>query len=142
MFTTHEDPLKLAYLVASLLSLDAVKAQSLLEAPTRLEALRLTHGWLAHEVEVLDLRNKIAEDARGEMSREQKEYILRQQKKAIEQELGEKGGDQAEAEDLRKRLAEADLSAEVRKEAERELGWRRCPRRSPSTTSFARGWNM
>jgi ATP-dependent Lon protease len=122
MFTTHEDPLKLAYLVASLLSLDAVKAQSLLEAPTRLEALRLTHGWLAHEVEVFDLRNKIAEEARGEMSREQKEYILRQQKKAIEQELGEKGGDQAEAEDLRKRLAEADISAEVRKEAERELG--------------------
>jgi len=122
MFTAQEDPLRLAYMVASLLSLDAVKAQSLLEAPTRLEALRMTHGWLAHEVEVLDLRNKIAEEARGEISREQKEYILRQQKKAIEQELGEKGPDQAEAEDLRKRLAEADIPADVRKEAERELG--------------------
>ena len=122
MFTAHEEPLRLAYLVASLLSLDAVKAQSLLEAPTRLEALRLTHGWLSHEVEVLDLRNKIAEDASGKMSREQREYILRQQKKAIEQELGEKGNDQAEAEDLRKRLDDADISEEVRKEAERELG--------------------
>jgi ATP-dependent Lon protease len=122
MFTAHEEPLRLAYLVASLLSLDAVKAQALLEAPTRLEALRLTHGWLSHEVEVLDLRNKIAEDASGKMSREQREYILRQQKKAIEQELGEKGNDQAEAEDLRKRLADADISDEVRKEAERELG--------------------
>jgi ATP-dependent Lon protease len=121
MFTAHEDPLRLAYLVASLLSLDAVKAQALLESPSKLEALRLTHGWLAHEVEVLDLRNKIAEDARGEISREQKEYILRQQKKAIEQELGEKENGQ-ETEDLRKRLAEADIPAEARKEAERELG--------------------
>ncbi len=121
MFTAHEDPLRLAYLVASLLSLEAVKAQALLESPSKLEALRLTHGWLAHEVEVLDLRNKIAEDARGEISREQKEYILRQQKKAIEQELGEKENGQ-ETEDLRKRLAEADIPAEARKEAERELG--------------------
>jgi ATP-dependent Lon protease len=121
MFTAHEDPLRLAYLVASLLSLDGVKAQALLEAPTKLEALRLTHGWLAHEVEVLDLRNKIAEEARGEMSREQKEYILRQQKKAIEQELGEKENGQ-EVEDLRKRLEEADVPADARKEAERELG--------------------
>ncbi|HEV2199688.1 MAG TPA: endopeptidase La [Bryobacteraceae bacterium] len=122
MFTAHEDPLRLAYLVASLLSLDGVRAQALLEAPTRLEGLRLTHGWLSHEVEVLNLRNKINEEARGEMSREQRDYILRQQKKAIEQELGEKGPDQAEAEDLRKRLADADIPAEVRKEAEREFG--------------------
>ena len=72
-------------------------------------------------MEVLDLRNKIAEEARGEISREQKEYILRQQKKAIEQELGEKENGQ-ETEDLRKRLAEADVPADARKEAERELG--------------------
>ena len=71
---------------------------------------------------MLELRNKITEDARGEMSREQKEYILRQQKKAIEQELGEKNPDQAEVEQLREKLAEADLPEDVRKEAERELG--------------------
>jgi ATP-dependent Lon protease len=56
------------------------------------------------------------------MSREQKEYILRQQKKAIEQELGEKNPDQAEVEQLREKLAKADLPEDVRKEAERELG--------------------
>ena len=66
------------------------REQALLEAPTRVEALRLVHGWLSHEVEVLELRNKITEEARGEMSKEQREYILRQQKRAIEQELGEK----------------------------------------------------
>ena len=122
MFTSHEDPLRLAYMVASLMNLEGTKEQSLLEAPSKVEALRLVHGWLSHEVEVLDLRNKIAEEARGEMSREQKEYILRQQKKAIEQELGEKNPDQAEVEQIRERLAKADLPEDIRKEAERELG--------------------
>jgi len=46
MFTSQEDPLRLAYMVASLMSLDAVKEQALLEAPTRLEALRMVHGWM------------------------------------------------------------------------------------------------
>jgi ATP-dependent Lon protease len=122
LFTFQEDPLRLAYTVASLMNLEAVREQALLEATTRVEALRLVHGWLSHEVEVLELRNKITEDARGEMSREQKEYILRQQKKAIEQELGEKNPDQAEVEQLREKLAKADLPEDVRKEAERELG--------------------
>lgn len=122
MFTAQEDPLRLAYMVGSLMSLEGTREQALLEAPTRLEALRMVHGWLSHEVEVLALRNKIAEDARGEISREQREYILRQQKKAIEQELGEKDGERGEAEQLRERLASADLPEDVRKEAERELG--------------------
>jgi ATP-dependent Lon protease len=121
MFTTQEDPLRLAFLVASIMNLDGVREQSLLESPTRLEALRLIHGWLSHEVEVLNLRNKITEDARGEMSKEQREYILRQQKRAIEAELGEKN-DQAEVESLREKLAKADVPEDVRKEAERELG--------------------
>jgi len=69
----------------------------------------------------MELRNKIANEAREEMTREQREYILRQQKKAIEQELGEKNPDQAEIEQLRERLAKADLPEDVRKEAEREL---------------------
>ncbi len=122
MFTSQEDPLRLAYMVASIMNLETVREQALLEAPTRVEALRLVHGWLSHEVEVLELRNKITEEARGEMSREQREYILRQQKRAIEQELGEKNRDQAEVETLREKLAKADLPEDVRKEADRELG--------------------
>jgi ATP-dependent Lon protease len=122
MFTTHEDPLRLAYMVASIMNLEGTREQSLLEAPTRVEALRLVHGWLSHEVEVLNLRNKITEDAKGEMSKEQRDYILRQQKRAIENELGEKNEDKAEVESLREKLTKADLPDEVRKEAERELG--------------------
>ncbi|HML15483.1 MAG TPA: endopeptidase La [Bryobacteraceae bacterium] len=121
MFTSQEDPLKLVYMLASIMNLEAAREQALLEAPTRIEALRMVHGWLAHEVEVLELRNKIADEARSEMSKEQREYILRQQRRAIDQELGEKG-DQGEAESLREKLAKADVPEDVRKEAERELG--------------------
>jgi len=121
MFTSQEDPLRLAYMIASLMNLETGREQSLLEAPTRVEALRLVHGWLSHEVEVLELRNKISDEARQEMSKEQRDYILRQQKRAIEQELGENNGDKSEIEDLRQKLAKADLPEDVRKEADREL---------------------
>ena len=102
----EQDPLQLAFMIASVMNLDAAKEQALLETPTRLEGLRMVHGWLSHEVDVLELRNKIADEARTEMSKEQREYVLRQQKRAIEQELGEKNGDQAEVEQLRERLDE------------------------------------
>src|SRR5581483_5993086 len=102
--------------------LDVEKEQALLEAPTRAEALRLMHGYLTHELLVLEIRNKITSEARNEMSKEQRDYLLRQQMKAIQQELGEKNAEQAEAEQLREQLEKADLPDEVRKEAERELG--------------------
>ena len=134
MFTSQEDPLRLAYMLASLMSLEAVREQALLEAPTRLEALRMVHGWMSHELAVLELRNKITEEARGEMSREQKEYILRQQKKAIESELGEKNPEQAEVQELHEKLAKADVPEEARKEAERELG--RLEKMSPAQPEY------
>jgi len=122
MFAMEQDALQLAFMIASVMNLDAAKEQALLETPTRLEGLRMVHGWLSHEVNVLELRNQIANEARSEMTKEQREYVLRQQKRAIEQELGEKNGDQAEVEQLRERLAKADLPEDIRKEAERELG--------------------
>src|SRR5262249_37864858 len=66
------DPLRLAYLIGSMLSLDMQKEQALLEAPTRAEALRLLHGYLSHEVQVLELRHKIASQAQTEMGKEQR----------------------------------------------------------------------
>jgi ATP-dependent Lon protease len=121
MFSGHADPLHLAFMVASILNLDVEKEQSLLETPSRLEALRMVLGWLSHEVQVAELRQKVTEQARSEMSKEQREYVLRQQKKAIEQELGEKEGSDDEAENLKERLAKAELPEDIRKEAEREL---------------------
>jgi ATP-dependent Lon protease len=116
-----EDPLQHVYLLGSMLSLPQDKEQALLEAPTRAEALRLLYSYLVHEVQVLDLRNQIASQAQTEMSRQQREYLLRQQLAAIQEELGEKSPEQAEAGLLAERLAEADLPDEVRREAEREL---------------------
>src|SRR5918999_5701634 len=104
-----------------MLSLDLVKEQSILEAQTRADALRLMHGYLTYEVQVLELRQKIAGQAQHEMSREQREYLLRQQLRAIQQELGEQNPEQAELALLRERFEQADLPDEVRKEAEREL---------------------
>ncbi|HLK18153.1 MAG TPA: endopeptidase La [Bryobacteraceae bacterium] len=121
LLSANEDPLRLAFVLASMFSLDAEKAQALLEAPTRAEALRLVHRYLTHEVQVLELRNKITTEARSEMNKEQRDYLLRQQMRAIQQELGDKGGEQAEAEQLRERLNKADLPEDILKEATREL---------------------
>jgi len=121
LLAANDDPLRLAYVLASMFSLDGDKAQSILEAPTRAEALRLVHRYLTHEVQVLELRNKITSEARSEMTKEQRDYLLRQQMRAIQQELGEKGGEQAEAEQLRERLEKAGLPEDILKEATREL---------------------
>ncbi len=116
-----EDPLHQVYLLASMLNLDLQKEQALLESSTRQEALRHMHENLTHEVHVLELRQKIASEAQSELSKEQREYLLRQQMRAIQQELGEHSPEQAEAAELRRRLDEADVPDEVRKEAQREL---------------------
>lgn len=115
------DPIRLVYLLGSMLSLEVQKEQALLEAATRVEALRLLHSYLTHEVQVLELRAKIASQAQSEISKEQREYMLRQQLRAIQEELGEKSPEKAEVESLRQRLEEANLPEDVRREAERSL---------------------
>jgi ATP-dependent Lon protease len=122
MLAGNEDPLRLAYVLASIFSLDLAREQKLLEADTRVDALRLMHSYLAHELQVLELRQKIASTARDEMTKEQREYLLRQQLRAIQQELGEKDGEKAELELLRERFEKANLPEEAKKEFEREMG--------------------
>ncbi|HWT02467.1 MAG TPA: endopeptidase La [Pyrinomonadaceae bacterium] len=119
---SSEDPVRLAYFLASVLNLGVEQEQKMLEADTADELLRLAHGLLAREVEIMQLRSKIATEAQTEMNKAQRDYILRQQMKAIQKELGDdEGGERAEAEMLRERLEQADLPEEVRKEADREL---------------------
>ncbi len=122
ILSQFKDPLHKAYMLASMLSLELEKEQQLLEANSRLAALRLMHEFLAHEMQITELRQKIASQAQSEMSREQREYHLRQQLRAIQEELGEGGGEQGEVDELRSRLTETELPDDVRKEAERELG--------------------
>jgi ATP-dependent Lon protease len=116
------EPVRLAYFLGSILNLGVEQEQKMLEADTADELLHLAHVYLARELEIIQLRSKITSEAQSEMDKAQRDYILRQQMKAIQKELGEdEGGERAEAEMLRERLAESDLPEEVRKEAEREL---------------------
>lgn len=115
------NPLHQVYLLASLLSLDLEKEIAILSASTRREALELMHRYLNHEIQVLELRNRISKEAQTEMGREQREYLLRQQLRAIQKELGELRPEEADVAELRKRMEEANLPDTVHKEVEKEL---------------------
>jgi len=118
--TGHDDPLQMTWMLASVLSMDINLEHSLLATESRAEALRLIHAHLSHELQILEIRGKIATKAQNEMGKEQREYVLRQQLRAIQQELGGEGGE-SELELLRERLKAADLPEDVRKEADREM---------------------
>src|SRR5215203_4087479 len=120
---TQQDPVQLAYFLASVLDLGTETEQKMLESGTVDGLLTLTHAALARELEIMQIRSKIANEAQGEMDKAQRDYVLRQQLKQIQKELVEddSGGEKAEAAQLRERLETADLPEDVRKEAEREL---------------------
>jgi ATP-dependent Lon protease len=118
----NNDPVQLTYFLASVLDLGVENEQKMLESDTVDELLGLAYRFLSREVEIMQIRSKIATEAQSEMDKSQRDYILRQQMKAIQKELGDdEGGEKAEAGQLRERLETADLPEEVRKEAEREL---------------------
>src|SRR6266545_1201942 len=90
------EPVRLAYFLGSILNLGVEQEQKMLEADTADELLRLAHTYLARELEIIQLRSKIATEAQTEMDKAQRDYILRQQMKAIQKELGEdEGGERA-----------------------------------------------
>ena len=118
----QNNAVQLSYFLASVLDLGMEAEQKMIEADTVDELLQLTHASLAKEVEIMQIRSKIATEAQSEMDKSQRDYVLRQQLKAIKKELGEdETGEKAEAGQLRERLETADLPDDVRKEAEREL---------------------
>ncbi|MGE3151852.1 MAG: endopeptidase La [Nitrospiraceae bacterium] len=115
------DPVALAYRVASLLNMTLAEEQALLETSTREDLLRNVYAALAREVQILQIRNKIASEAQEKIGKTQREYILREQLKAIQRELGEDEDEEGDAAELRRRIREADLPESVKKDAEREL---------------------
>src|SRR5687768_1238970 len=129
------DPVRLAYFLGSILNLGVEEEQKMLEANTADELMRLAHNNLARELEILQLRSKIATEAQTEMDKAQRDYVLRQQMRAIQKELGEdETGEKAEAQLLRERLETADLPDEVRAEADREL--KRLERLPPAAPDY------
>jgi ATP-dependent Lon protease len=121
-FRNEENPATLAYRVASLLNLTVKEEQTLLESSSTIELLRSLYAFLSKEIQILQLREKINSDTQAKIGKNQREYILREQLKAIQQELGEGDAEESEVAHLKKRIQEADLPEHVRKEVEREIG--------------------
>jgi ATP-dependent Lon protease len=127
-----DDPLRLGYLLASLLDMKAADRQAILESDSLLEKLKAVADVLTHELALLELKNKIESAAQQEMSDAQRQYYLRQQLKAIQEELGE--NEKPEAQELRRRVDEANLPDPVKTVALRELA--RLERMGPASPEY------
>ena len=116
-----DDPSALSHLIAGSLRLPTEEKQGLLEEVDVAKRLRRLVEVLARELEVISIGAKIQGEVQSEMDRAQREYVLRQQLKAIQEELGEFDEAAEEADQLRQQLDEAGLPEDVRKQADREL---------------------
>ncbi|TML31936.1 MAG: endopeptidase La [Actinobacteria bacterium] len=116
-----DDPSALSHLIAGALRLKTGEKQELLEEVDVARRLRRLSEILARELEVISLGSKIQSQVQSELDRSQREYFLRQQLKAIQDELGETDEVQAEVDELREQLDAIELPEEVRRQADREL---------------------
>jgi ATP-dependent Lon protease len=116
-----DDPGALSHLVVSTLRLKTEEKQALLEQPDVSNRLRDVLRILKRELEVVELGTKIQSQVQSELEKGQREYFLRQQLKAIQEELGEGDEQQAEINELRQQMEEKNLPEETRKAVEREL---------------------
>ena len=116
-----DDPAALGYFIASTMRLKTNDKQELLAEVDLSQRLRRLTALMNRELEVLELGSKIQDQVQSEMDKSQREYVLRQQLKAIQEELGETDETQAEVNELRDRIDEAALPEEVDKQARREL---------------------
>ncbi len=120
--TNIEDPSALCHLISGALRISTDEKQRLLEQTDVGKRLRSLSEILARELEVIQLGSKIQSQVQSEIEKGQREYYLREQLKAIQDELGEGDERQAEINELRERIEEAGLPEHARKQADRELG--------------------
>jgi len=130
-----EDPGRLADFIAGTLpSLSTLLRQELIETSNVRKRLETLIRELSKELEVLELRSKINEQVQEQVSQNQREYLLREQMKAIQKELGDIDDAQAEIEELRKKVEEAGMTAEAKKECDREL--KRLSKMTPASAEY------
>jgi ATP-dependent Lon protease len=129
-----DDPSALSHLIAGALRIPTPEKQSLLEEVDVGRRLRMLSEILARELEVIQIGSQIQSEVQSSIDKGQREYFLREQLKAIQAELGEGDEQQAEIEELRERLAEADLPEHALKAAERELS--RLERLPPAAAEY------
>ncbi len=131
LVTSMDDPLRIAYLLASLLDMKPEDKQKLLEendVEVKLDAVAMA---LSREIEVLELKGRIESRAEKEMTDAQRQYVLRQQLKAIQSELGE--GD-SDVQEIRTRVTDAHLPERVEQAALREVD--RLERMTPASPEY------
>ncbi len=134
MVANVDDPSVLAHLIAGALRLKTEEKQALLEEVDVGKRLRRLSEILARELEVVAIGSKIQSQVQSELDKGQREYFLRQQLKAIQEELGEADEMQAEITELREQLDATELPEEVRKQADRELS--RLERLQPAMAEY------
>ena len=128
--TSIEDPLRLCYLLASMIDMKPEDKQRLLEEDQAEAKLNAVAQALAREIEVLELKGKIESETQQELSEQQRQYVLRQQLKQIQEELGE----QSDAQELRRRLEQAKLPDTVATATSREID--RLERMTPASPEY------
>jgi ATP-dependent Lon protease len=129
-----DDPSALAHLIAGALRIDTAEKQQLLEEVNVTQRLRQLARILAHELEVVQLGTQIQSQVQSEIDKGQREFFLRQQLKAIQDELGEGDEQQAEINELREKIEAAGLPEHARKAADRELA--RLEKLSPAAAEY------
>ncbi len=116
-----DDPLQLAYVLATYIRIDLAQQQNLLQLDSVQEKLHTLMSILTKELEVLELGHKIQSEAQSEMEKMQREFFLREQLKAIQRELGEGDEQTVEVEEFRRKIEESGMPEEPEREARREL---------------------
>jgi ATP-dependent Lon protease len=130
-----DNPGRLADFIAGTLpSLSTLVRQELIETPSVRKRLEALIRELSKELEVLELRSKIHEQVQEQVGQNQREYLLREQMKAIQKELGESEDSVQEIDELRKKVEEAGMTAEAKKESEREL--KRLAKMTPASAEY------
>ncbi|MFQ5687745.1 MAG: endopeptidase La [Candidatus Scalindua sp.] len=129
-----DNPGRLSDLISSHLNISISEKQEILETSNVKKRLQKINTFVNNEMQVLELAGKIQTQVKSEMDKGQREYYLRQQLKAIQEELGEGDDQAAEVKELRKKLKQAKLPEEAQKEADRELS--RLSRMHPSSAEY------
>jgi len=130
-----DNPGRLADFIAGTLpSLSTLVRQELIETPSVRKRLEALIRELSKELEVLELRSKIHEQVQEQVGQNQREYLLREQMKAIQKELGESEDSVQEIDELRKKVEEAGMTPEAKKESDREL--KRLAKMTPASAEY------
>lgn len=129
-----DDPGRLADLIATNLDIDIGEKQQILEEPSPRKRLQALSRIVMRELEVVELGQKLQSRVRKSIDKDQREYYLRQQLKAIQRELGEADESSVELDELKERVRKADLPETVRAAAEREYD--RLSRMSPGASEY------